>query len=325
MEQEMRIAAEIQQALLPQGRSVPAMFFKAAAASLPCRSIGGDFYDYVDLPNGRARLRARRRRRQGAAGGAAERDDAGHVRGAGGVERSPSQTVTRANLALYRRGIESRFVTLMYGALHPDGRLTVLQRRAQPAAGHRAETDSSAASNAAGRSSGCSRARRYDEETVTLEPRRLADRLQRRRLRGALGRRRGVRRGRGSWRACEKNLEHGAAGAARGAVRRRPGVRPRRGAERRHHRDGPEVPVIAAVHRRERLAARAAGWCSALAASGTASTTCWSSRGIKEYPAPHALSELARPRGTCALVTAASRRRRATPRDRRSRRWWARR
>jgi sigma-B regulation protein RsbU (phosphoserine phosphatase) len=27
------------------------------------------------------------------------------------------------NLALYRRGIESRFVTLMYGALHGDGRL----------------------------------------------------------------------------------------------------------------------------------------------------------------------------------------------------------
>ena len=26
--------------------------FRAAAASLPCRSIGGDFYDYVDLPDG---------------------------------------------------------------------------------------------------------------------------------------------------------------------------------------------------------------------------------------------------------------------------------
>jgi sigma-B regulation protein RsbU (phosphoserine phosphatase) len=28
------------------------------------------------------------------------------------------------NLALYKRGIESRFVTLMYGSLEPDGRLT---------------------------------------------------------------------------------------------------------------------------------------------------------------------------------------------------------
>ena len=30
----------------------PARSSRAAAASLPCRSIGGDFYDYVDLPNG---------------------------------------------------------------------------------------------------------------------------------------------------------------------------------------------------------------------------------------------------------------------------------
>ncbi len=51
MEQEMRIAAEIQQALLPKSGRVGA-FFRAAAASLPCRSIGGDFFDYVDLPEG---------------------------------------------------------------------------------------------------------------------------------------------------------------------------------------------------------------------------------------------------------------------------------
>src|SRR5918992_306990 len=51
LEQEMRIAAEIQQALLPK-MARDASYFTAAAASLPCRSIGGDFYDYVDLPDG---------------------------------------------------------------------------------------------------------------------------------------------------------------------------------------------------------------------------------------------------------------------------------
>ena len=51
MEQEMRIAAEIQQALLPK-MARAGSFFSAAAASIPCRSIGGDFYDYVDLPTG---------------------------------------------------------------------------------------------------------------------------------------------------------------------------------------------------------------------------------------------------------------------------------
>ena len=68
MEQEMRIAAEIQQALLPK-MARAGSFFAAAAASLPCRSIGGDFYDYVDLPTGRsgsrsATWRARDRRRR---------------------------------------------------------------------------------------------------------------------------------------------------------------------------------------------------------------------------------------------------------------------
>ncbi len=49
MEQEMRIAAEIQQALLPKPRASLG-FVEAAAASLPCRSIGGDFFDYLDEP-----------------------------------------------------------------------------------------------------------------------------------------------------------------------------------------------------------------------------------------------------------------------------------
>ena len=49
MEQEMRIAAEIQQALLPKPRASLG-FVEAAAASIPCRSIGGDFFDYLDEP-----------------------------------------------------------------------------------------------------------------------------------------------------------------------------------------------------------------------------------------------------------------------------------
>ncbi len=51
LEQEMRIAAEIQQALLPKPRHEGG-FFEAAGATIPCRSIGGDFYDVIDLPGG---------------------------------------------------------------------------------------------------------------------------------------------------------------------------------------------------------------------------------------------------------------------------------
>ena len=49
LEQDIRIAAEIQQALLPKPRHGGA-FFETAARTIPCRSIGGDFYDVLDLP-----------------------------------------------------------------------------------------------------------------------------------------------------------------------------------------------------------------------------------------------------------------------------------
>ncbi len=50
IEQELKIAAEIQQALLPEPQRKGA-YFEAVAQSVPCRSIGGDFFDYVDLPD----------------------------------------------------------------------------------------------------------------------------------------------------------------------------------------------------------------------------------------------------------------------------------
>src|SRR5262245_26695531 len=123
MEQEMRIAAEIQQALLPKPIA-RLKYVEAAAASIPCRSIGGDFFDYLD--------------QFGEAFGFALGDVAGkgppaalmsalmqgmfaaQVRHAEGT----APIVTTINKALCRRGLESRFVTLMFGVLTADGSLT---------------------------------------------------------------------------------------------------------------------------------------------------------------------------------------------------------
>jgi phosphoserine phosphatase RsbU/P len=122
MEQEMRIAAEIQQALLPKsGRT--GVYFKAAAASLPCRSIGGDFYDYVDLPDGSLGFALGDVAGKGPPAALLSAMMQGIFAAQAASSDPPSHTISRVNLALYRRGIESRFVTLMYGALYPDGRL----------------------------------------------------------------------------------------------------------------------------------------------------------------------------------------------------------
>src|SRR4029077_3448746 len=50
-EQELKVAAAIQQSLLPASNRDGALS-TAPAASVPCRAVGGDFYDYVDLPTG---------------------------------------------------------------------------------------------------------------------------------------------------------------------------------------------------------------------------------------------------------------------------------
>jgi serine phosphatase RsbU (regulator of sigma subunit)/pSer/pThr/pTyr-binding forkhead associated (FHA) protein len=123
MEQEMRIAAEIQQALLPKAGRIGA-FFRAAAASLPCRSIGGDFFDYVDLPGGAFGFALGDVAGKGPPAALLSAMMQGIFAAQAASNDRPSQTITRVNLALYRRAIESRFVTLMYGSLERDGRLT---------------------------------------------------------------------------------------------------------------------------------------------------------------------------------------------------------
>ena len=56
--EELRVAFQIQQALLPRPvRS--ASFFDAVAASVPCSEIGGDFFDYMDLAGNRFGIKIR--------------------------------------------------------------------------------------------------------------------------------------------------------------------------------------------------------------------------------------------------------------------------
>jgi serine phosphatase RsbU (regulator of sigma subunit) len=123
MEQEMRIAAEIQQALLPQA-VVDESWVEAAAASIPCRSIGGDFYDYVSQARGAFGFTLGDVAGKGPPAALLSALLQGMFAGQWQGAEVPSVVVSRVNEALYRRGIESRFVTLLFGVLERDGRLT---------------------------------------------------------------------------------------------------------------------------------------------------------------------------------------------------------
>ena len=168
MEQEMRIAAEIQQSLLPKiGRT--GAYFAAAAASLPCRSIGGDFYDYVDLPDGNLGFALGDVAGKGPPAALLSAMMQGMFAAQAANSDTPARTISRVNLALYRRGIESRFVTLMYGSLGADGRLTYCN------AGHNPPLIISPAGGVrrlecGGPIVGLFEAATFEQETVTLSP-----------------------------------------------------------------------------------------------------------------------------------------------------------
>ncbi len=123
LDRELQLAAEIQRALLPEAL-LSGDHFDVAAASIPCRSIGGDFFDYFDLPDGHFAF---------ALGDVAGKGPpaallTAMIQGAFAAQvtsvGSPAALLAHVNRTLIRRAIQSRFATVMYGMLSPDGRLT---------------------------------------------------------------------------------------------------------------------------------------------------------------------------------------------------------
>ncbi len=123
MEQEMRIAAEIQRALLPKPQ-VNMGFVEAAAASVPCRSIGGDFYDYLDDPTASFGFTLGDVAGKGPPAALLSALMQGMFAAYAYALDEPATSAQHFNKALCRRGIESRFVTIMLGSVSTDGRLT---------------------------------------------------------------------------------------------------------------------------------------------------------------------------------------------------------
>src|SRR5689334_20569593 len=118
----MRIAAEIQQALLPKPRASLG-FVEAAAASVPCRSIGGDFFDYLDEPGMAFGFTLGDVAGKGPPAALMSAMMQGMFAGLASSE-TPATAITRFNKALCRRGVEARFVTLMFGIVTSAGDLT---------------------------------------------------------------------------------------------------------------------------------------------------------------------------------------------------------
>jgi len=123
MEQEMRIAADIQQALLPKPIA-RLKYVEAAAASIPCRSIGGDFFDYLDEFGGAFGFALGDVAGKGPPAALMSALMQGMFAAQVPQEGGTVPVIEHMNKALCRRGLESRFVTLMFGVMTVSGSLT---------------------------------------------------------------------------------------------------------------------------------------------------------------------------------------------------------
>src|SRR5882724_10514872 len=122
-EQELKVAAAIQQSLLPvANREGP--FFSTAAASIACRAVGGDFFDYVDLPTSQFAFIVGDVAGKGSPAALLAAAVLGMFSAEATYQSSPASLITRLNIGLFRRAIGSRFLTTFYGILAPDGALT---------------------------------------------------------------------------------------------------------------------------------------------------------------------------------------------------------
>jgi phosphoserine phosphatase RsbU/P len=166
-EQELKVAAAIQQSLLPASNRAGA-FFTAAAASVPCRAVGGDFYDYVDLPTGAFGFILGDVAGKGSPAALLAAAVLGMFSAEATYQNAAASLITRLNHGLFRRAIEARFLTTFYGILAPNGSFLYCN------AGHNppflVSKDGVRRLEAGGVVLGLFEQAAFDEEALTLKP-----------------------------------------------------------------------------------------------------------------------------------------------------------
>jgi serine phosphatase RsbU (regulator of sigma subunit) len=166
IEHELRIAAEIQRSLLPQGRREGA-YFQAMGASLPSRSIGGDFFDYTDMDDGSVGVVLGDVAGKGPAAALLTAKIQGLFSAQTGVT-SPATAMRLVNNGLLKRQIDARYATVFFATLAADGTLVYCN------AGHNPPlvvTDSGVRSlTGSGMPIGLFGGAPYSDERTTLDP-----------------------------------------------------------------------------------------------------------------------------------------------------------
>lgn len=120
LDSEMKTAAELQRMLF--SRSVyHAPFCESAADSVPCRSIGGDFFDFIELPSGALGVAIGDVAGKGPAAALLAAMLQGMFLAEAGSCCGPATVLKRLNQRLLQRHLAPRFATLVYAELSAEG------------------------------------------------------------------------------------------------------------------------------------------------------------------------------------------------------------
>jgi serine phosphatase RsbU (regulator of sigma subunit) len=125
IEQELSVARRIQHASLPEAVPV-SEGWEIAPHYRPAREVGGDFFDFLELEDGRLGLVVGDATGKGVPAALMMSTTCGMLRAvAQGSDYSPGEVLQRVNEALFARIPANMFVTCFYGVLDPkSGSLT---------------------------------------------------------------------------------------------------------------------------------------------------------------------------------------------------------
>jgi phosphoserine phosphatase RsbU/P len=166
MERELQLGREIQSRLLPVPPSDIAGI-ELAAQSIPCYEVGGDYYDFLELPDGDLGLVIGDVSGKGVAAALIMSSVQAALRVAAAIEDDLAALVTRLNALIYRNTSGRKYVTFFFGRYTPStGELRFVN------AGHNppfiASPDSIEKLDSTGRPIGLLPDSRYEARTVTI-------------------------------------------------------------------------------------------------------------------------------------------------------------
>jgi phosphoserine phosphatase RsbU/P len=168
MEQELALGREIQSRLLPSA-PVDVRGVELAALSLPCYEVGGDYFDFLELPDGDLGLAIGDVSGKGVSAALIMSSVQAALRVAAPIEDDLARLVARLNALIFRSASGRKYATFFFARYTPStGRLRYVNAGHNPPYVVTASTMTEIGST--GRPIGLLPESSYTEETIELPP-----------------------------------------------------------------------------------------------------------------------------------------------------------